>query len=115
YAIDASSGCVYWSFPAEAAVRSAISVGPAGGGAKYAAYFGDLKANVFAVNIANGELLWKVSVEDHPAACVTGAVKLYENKLYVPVASLEEAMGVQPHYPCCTFRGSVVALDAATG
>jgi polyvinyl alcohol dehydrogenase (cytochrome) len=31
------------------------------------------------------------------------------------VASGEEGAGVNPNYPCCTFRGSVVALDAATG
>jgi polyvinyl alcohol dehydrogenase (cytochrome) len=115
YSLDAASGCVYWSFPAEAAVRTAVSIGPWSGGARYAAYFGDLKANVFAVDAATGAQLWKVNVDDHPAARVTGAPRLYENRLYVPVASLEEAMGVQPSYPCCTFRGSVVALDAATG
>jgi polyvinyl alcohol dehydrogenase (cytochrome) len=31
------------------------------------------------------------------------------------VASSEEGAGGNPRYPCCTFRGSVVALDAATG
>ncbi|WP_426612495.1 hypothetical protein [Bradyrhizobium sp. McL0616] len=35
--------------------------------------------------------------------------------LYVPVSSFEEATGSQPTYQCCTFRGSVVALDSATG
>jgi polyvinyl alcohol dehydrogenase (cytochrome) len=34
--------------------------------------------------------------------------------LYVPTSSYEEA-GKAPDYPCCTFRGSLVALDAATG
>jgi polyvinyl alcohol dehydrogenase (cytochrome) len=31
------------------------------------------------------------------------------------VASLEEVSAVDPNYPCCTFRGSVAALDAVTG
>jgi polyvinyl alcohol dehydrogenase (cytochrome) len=35
--------------------------------------------------------------------------------LYVPVSSIEEATGSRASYECCTFRGSVVALDAATG
>ena len=33
----------------------------------------------------------------------------------MPVASGEEGSGSQPNYECCKFRGSVVALDAATG
>jgi polyvinyl alcohol dehydrogenase (cytochrome) len=33
----------------------------------------------------------------------------------VPVASGEEGSGAVPAYECCKFRGSVVALDAATG
>jgi polyvinyl alcohol dehydrogenase (cytochrome) len=32
----------------------------------------------------------------------------------VPVSSLEEA-SAEPNYPCCTFRGSVLALDAESG
>lgn len=109
YAIDAASGCVYWSFQAEAGVRTAVTVDRA------TAWFGDLKANVYAVNVATGEPIWKVKVEDHPSARITGAPKLYEGRLYVPVASGEEGAGGNPRYPCCTFRGSVVALDAATG
>src|SRR5258708_37679962 len=46
---------------------------------------------------------------------VTGAPTLYEGRLYVPVASREEQGGVTPLYSCCTFRGSIVALDANTG
>lgn len=109
YAIDAASGCVYWSFEAEAGVRTAVTVDRA------TAWFGDLKANVYAVNVATGELIWKVKVEDHSSARITGAPKLYQGRLYVPVASGEEGAGGNPRYPCCTFRGSVVALDAATG
>jgi len=33
----------------------------------------------------------------------------------LPLASREEAAGGGPDYPCCTFRGSIVALDANTG
>jgi outer membrane protein assembly factor BamB len=33
----------------------------------------------------------------------------------VPVSSPEEFVSRNPTYPCCTFRGSVSALDAATG
>jgi polyvinyl alcohol dehydrogenase (cytochrome) len=114
YSIDAATGCVYWSFLAQGGVRNAASVGLAGPG-KYAVYFGDMKANVYALNASTGELLWTVSADDHPIARVTGSPSLYGNRLYVPVASAEEPAGVGENYPCCTFRGSVVALDAANG
>ncbi len=31
------------------------------------------------------------------------------------MSSYEEAQGADPQYPCCTFRGSVMALDASSG
>jgi len=114
YSVNAATGCVYWSFLAEAAVRTAVSVALLKSG-EPAAYFGDQKGNVYAVNARTGERIWNVQVEDHPLTRLTGAPKIYENRLYVPVASAEEGTAAQPHYPCCTFRGSVVALDASTG
>jgi polyvinyl alcohol dehydrogenase (cytochrome) len=113
YALDAATGCVHWTFTAEAGVRTAISVDRIN--QTPMAFFGDLKANVYALNAATGEPIWKVKVEDHPAARLTGAPKLYEGRLYVPVSSGEEGAGRNPQYACCTFRGSIVALDAATG
>jgi polyvinyl alcohol dehydrogenase (cytochrome) len=35
--------------------------------------------------------------------------------LYAPVSSREEPAGVATVYACCTFRGSIVALDSSTG
>ena len=78
-------------------------------------FFGDLRANAYAVNATTGALIWKTKVEDHPAARITGAPTLYSGVLYVPVSSIEEATGSRASYQCCTFRGSVVALDSATG
>ena len=116
YSLDAETGCVHWSFLAETGVRNAISVGTLSGQpARHAAYFGDIRANVYAVDAATGALLWKVNADTHPLAVVTGAPTLYEGRLYVPVSSREEAAGSSLNYPCCTFRGSIVALDAATG
>ncbi|MBV9398141.1 MAG: PQQ-binding-like beta-propeller repeat protein [Bryobacterales bacterium] len=114
YSVSAASGCVYWSYLAEAAVRTAVVVAPVKGG-DLAAFFGDLKGNEYAVNARTGAKLWTVQVEDHPLTRLTAAPKVYENRLYVPVASADEGSAAQPHYPCCTFRGSVVALDTSTG
>jgi polyvinyl alcohol dehydrogenase (cytochrome) len=113
YALDAASGCVYWSFEAQAGIRTAPSVGPAGG--RYAVYFGDLRGNVYAIDAESAALIWKKRADPHPLARITGAPTLANGRLYVPLASLEEASGVNPQYPCCTFRGGVVVYDARTG
>ena len=113
YSLDARTGCIYWIFEAEGAVTSALVIG--GSAKRQAAYFGDQKANVYAVDAATGKLLWKVHIDDHFAARVTAASLLRGGVLYVPVASFEEPLATSPTYECCTFRGSVVALDAATG
>ena len=115
YSIDASTGCMYWMYKAAAAVRSAISVGPGRTPGEHLAYFGDLASNAYALNAATGEQVWKTQVEIHPAARITGAPQLYQNRLYIPVASFEEVNALDPAYQCCTFRGSVVAVDALTG
>lgn len=117
YALDAATGCLRWQFTAEGGVRSAVSIGPVGGAGttRQAAFFGDLRANVYAVDAATGALIWKVKVDDHAAARITGAPALFRGRLYVPVSSVEEVPGGRADYACCTFRGSVVALEAATG
>jgi len=113
YSLDAASGCTYWQIGTEAAVRTAISVGANGNG--WAAYFGDQHANAYAVDAATGKLLWKTRMDEHPAAQITGAPLLAGARLYVTVSSLEEVTGADAKYECCKFRGSVSALDAATG
>jgi len=111
YALDAKSGCMFWEFSAKSPVRTAISVGPAPRGSSI--YFGDQQANAYALDATSGELIWTRHVDEHPAAIITGAPVLDDGRLYVPVASYEEA--VSSSTPCCTFRGSVVALDAKSG
>ena len=94
-------------------MRTAVVIGPRAGG--WAAYFGDQGGNVHAVDAVTGKELWTSRIEDHPAAVITGAPTLVGGTLFVPVSSFEEATGANPNYSCCTFRGSVVALEASTG
>jgi polyvinyl alcohol dehydrogenase (cytochrome) len=117
YSLDASSGCVYWSYLAKSGVRTAPSVGPIRGRrpTKYAVYFGDMHGNAYALDAATGKQLWTEQVANHYTARITGSPALYRGRLYVPTSSNEEVFGPSPSYPCCTFRGSVVALDANTG
>ncbi len=113
YALDARSGCTIWTYQAETTVRTAITVADADG--KFRAYFGDGEANLYALNAEDGSLVWKVKVDPHPTARITGAPTLYRSRLYVGTAGNEELTGGDPNYPCCTFRGSVTAVDARDG
>jgi polyvinyl alcohol dehydrogenase (cytochrome) len=114
YSLDAKSGCVHWSYQAEAGIRSAVNIGKNAEG-KLTAYFGDQSANVYAIDAETGKLLWKTKVDEYWRAAITGAPALYSGRLYVPVSSREESQVGDPKYPCCKFRGSMVAVDAATG
>jgi polyvinyl alcohol dehydrogenase (cytochrome) len=117
YSLNAATGCVHWFFQAASAVRAAVSVGriETNSGPRYAAFIGDRAANVYAVDAATGELLWKTKADDFPFARVTGAPVFYNGRLYFGIASGEETAGAAADYQCCRFRGSLVALNAATG
>jgi len=112
YALERRSGCVRWTFHASAEVRTAIVFEP---GARPRVYFADLLARVYALDARDGTLLWSTKVDAHPNATITAAPALHGQRLYVSVSSLEVTSAGDPHYPCCTFRGSVVALQASSG
>lgn len=73
-------------------------------------------AKVFALDRQTGALRWMTKVDSYPAAIITGSPIPYAGVVYVGVSSNEEStLAAQPGYPCCAFRGSVVALDAENG
>jgi polyvinyl alcohol dehydrogenase (cytochrome) len=115
YSLDQSTGCIIWSFSTGAGVRTAMTVAPAKTPGKYIVFFGDMRSSAHALDAETGKELWKTKVEDHPSSRVTGAPTFYGGTLYVPVSSIEEASAQSDKYQCCTFRGSLVALDAETG
>jgi polyvinyl alcohol dehydrogenase (cytochrome) len=114
YALSADGGCTIWTYRAETTVRTAITVGKGEKG-RALAYFGDGEANLYAVDAENGKLVWKTKIDSHPTARITGSPTLYRGRLYVGTAGNEELTGGDPDYPCCTFRGSVNAVDTLTG
>ena len=113
HALRAERGCLQWVFQANGPVRSAIVEVPLGG--QHALLFGDMTGWFYAVQAETGKLLWKVQVETHDSTRLTGAPTAYNGTVYVPVSSWEETRAVDPEYPCCTFRGSVVALRIRDG
>jgi polyvinyl alcohol dehydrogenase (cytochrome) len=135
YSLDAKTGCTYWTYDAAAGSRTAITIGELARTrvaalprrlkrtlahldvikAPSAAFFGDDSGAVYALDAQKGTLLWKTQVETHPTARIVGAPTLYNDRLYVAVSSTEESAAANPGYSCCTFRGSVVAIDIAGG
>jgi polyvinyl alcohol dehydrogenase (cytochrome) len=135
YSLDSSTGCTYWTYDAATGIRTGVSIGELSRPPKAvrskktkaklahldvlkgpsAAFFGDDSGSVYALDAQRGTLLWRVQVDTHPLARIAATPTPYQNRLYVAVSSGEEAKAGSPDYPCCTFRGSVVALDMATG
>ncbi len=117
YSLDATSGCVYWSYRTEAGVRTAMTLGPIGtrGETRYAVFFGDLKATAYAIDAHSGQEIWKTRVDENFATRVTAAPALYAGRLYVPISAWEGFQARVLDYPCCTAVGSVTALDSNTG
>ncbi len=135
YSLDARTGCTYWTFDAAAGSRTAVTIGELARAriaalprklkrtlahldvikAPSAAFFGDDSGTVYAVDAQKGTLLWRTQADTHPLARIVGTPVLYNDRLYVTVASTEDSAAANPGYGCCTFRGSVVALDIAAG
>lgn len=116
YALDPKSGCVRWvvrdlvSRTTPMVVRSAIS--PSG----WATFVGQSDRIVRAFDAQTGKELWRSAVLDpHPVGVLTGSPIVADDRLLVPISSIEEAAAMSKSYACCTFRGSVAALDLKTG
>lgn len=115
YALDVNSGCIHFDLQVDAEVRSAIAIDTDEAGNASRLYFGDFEGNVYGLDLATQQVLWKIRADDHPVATITGSPVVYGDTLYVPVSSREVVSAANPDYPCCTFRGSILALDKMTG
>lgn len=113
-ALDATSGCALWAFEADAGVRSSLTLGKRPDGS-VRLFFGDLSGKVYALDPNTGEAEWSLLADDHPHIRITGTPVYHDNRLYVPLSSLEEVAGAMPDYECCTFRGGVLGVDASSG
>ena len=110
-ALDARTGCEHWAFKATAEVLGGIVIEST---EHPHLFFADRLAYVYALDAASGKLAWRVRADAHPSATIMGTPVLRAGRLLVPVISFEENAG-GANYPCCTFRGSLVAMEAVTG
>jgi polyvinyl alcohol dehydrogenase (cytochrome) len=116
YALHAKTGCIQWHYQADGPVRTAMLVAPLDDrGGRHALLFGDQAGRFYALEAQSGQELWRHRPEEHESTKLTGAPLAHEGVVYVPVASWEESRPLNPAYECCTFRGSVVALQIVDG
>lgn len=116
YSLDTKTGCVHWRHDYRGGGRASMSIGKnSAAKSGYALYMGDDREFVHAFDAQTGDELWKVKVDDHPVGRITGSPTLYNNVLYVPLSAAEESQGNVGTYGCCTFNGTVVAVDVTTG
>ena len=118
YALDRLSGCIRWSFKASAEVRNGPVLDTWERGDANASpglYFGDLNGNVYALDARTGALRWRDRPDEHPSLTITASPVRFEDGVFFALSSLEVTAAANPDYACCTFRGGVIAYDAATG
>ena len=117
YSLDAKTGCIYWSFGADAGIRATPVIAPitGQGSTQYAVYFTDVLTRVYAVDAQTGKLLWKTKAGEHPRAKSSNGVAVADGKVFAGFSSMETTTGAVTTYECCSFRGHVAALDANTG
>lgn len=124
YAVDRMTGKQVWKVSISAASGSAMDkaratpvitgdkliVGTQGG----VLAGGGPGGKMLAFDKNTGALLWATQLDDHYAAIVTQSATVFDGRVYVGVASMEEALAGIVGF-CCSFRGSQLALDVDTG
>jgi len=117
YSVDARTGCIFWTYQADAGVRTAVNIArvPGNGPPRYLAIFGDQRAELYAVDALTGKEVWRTVIDSTEYAKMTATPTLYDGRVYAVLSSDEELAAQNPKYPCCKFRGSVTAVDAWTG
>jgi polyvinyl alcohol dehydrogenase (cytochrome) len=116
YALDAKTGCVRWLTEGVAARTTPMVVRSAASPSGWATFIGQRNRTVHAFDAATGKELWaSAQLEANPVGVITGTPIVSGNQLFVPMSSGEEGAATQPTYSCCSFHGSLSALDLATG
>jgi polyvinyl alcohol dehydrogenase (cytochrome) len=113
FAINQQTGKIGWRFDASAAIRGAVFIDQKG--SSITAYFADYSSNVYAIDVRTGKLKWNKRAGFDAQSSVTGSVVVYQEKVIVPISSVEVAAAYRGDYPCCISSGGVVALDAING
>ena len=115
YSLSAATGCIHWFY-------QAVGRRPLGDHASRASAHATSRSSATRPATSTrstprpARCVWKTRVDDFPITRISGSPTFYNGRLYVPGrVRRRSAPARSPTYECCHFRGSVVALDAATG
>ncbi len=120
WAVNAQTGKQIWGHQlsdyvggSAGSVHSRTSPAVVGG----IAYVGTQEGGwLLAINAQTGALIWKTQPETTgPFPVITSSPAVFLGIVYVGMTSLEEDVATNPAYPCCSSRGSVVAVNAFNG
>lgn len=126
YALNRETGAIRWIYDTATFTGSIAGGGtqlPIGANAVRDApaysngklYFGDVVGNTYALNAHTGAFLWARKLDQHFTSRIVGSPIVFRNRVFIGLSSVESGYPIDPTYPCCTFRGKLVALDANTG
>jgi polyvinyl alcohol dehydrogenase (cytochrome) len=127
YAVDKLTGVVKWTASIAAAsgvpfdkaratpvvTEDKVIVGTQG--SIFVPVVGGPGGKVLAFDKFTGALLWSTTADSNPAAIITQSATVFDGRVYVGVASLEEALAAFVPGYVLSFRGSMLALDLETG
>ncbi len=115
--VDAKTGASIWSHKIsdyDGVADGFSRTSPAVSGSTV--YIGDQNGgHLIAIDTATGKLRWIQQLDSHPLAAITQSPTVHRGVVYLGVSSKEEFAAGNPSYSCCTFRGSMNAIDAKTG
>ncbi|NKB99375.1 MAG: PQQ-binding-like beta-propeller repeat protein [Pseudomonadales bacterium] len=112
-ALDRETGCERWVFEHEGYIASAILYGKVDG--RDLLVFNDRIDGVHAIDAITGEFVWRAELNEGPIPWFSGTPLIHGNRIYVPIASQEVGLAINPLYGCCTTSGGLAAFDLATG
>jgi polyvinyl alcohol dehydrogenase (cytochrome) len=123
WAVDASSGSSIWSHQLSdygLATGTVSRTSPAvADGVVYVGtqYVASAKTGwLLAIDAKTGNLNWKVQPDtSNSFPVITSSPAVAGGVVYVGMTSNEEFAAADPSYPCCSVRGSIVAVKASNG
>ncbi|HEX4709165.1 PQQ-binding-like beta-propeller repeat protein [Phenylobacterium sp.] len=116
YALDPASGCVRWVVEGAVSRTTPMIVKSDISASGWATFIGERNRTVRAFDAQTGKEIWRSAALDaNPVAGITGTPLVSGDRIFVPLTSVEEGAAHQPTYSCCSFQGSLAALDLKTG
>lgn len=112
-ALDRATGCIRWQNNAFVDISTAIVSKQVAG--RRLLIFAQRTTGVYAVDAGNGELLWRSDFNEEPVPLFSGSPLVFEDKVFVPISSMEVGLAANPFYGCCTTSGGMAALDISSG